>query len=50
MTQMNLSARQKRLTDIEIKLAVAKEGVGRKRDGLGVWYWSVQTITFRMNK
>ena len=27
-----------------------KEGVGRKKGRLRVWNWSVQTMTFRMNK
>ena len=27
-----------------------EEGGGRKWDGLGVWDWQIQTITFRMDK
>ena len=35
---------------IDIRLVVAKGDQGRKRDGLGVWGWQMQTITFRMDK
>ena len=36
--------------DKENRLVVAKEGVGKERDGLGVWRWHMPTITFRMNR
>ena len=29
---------------------VAKGEAGRERDGLGVWGWWMQTVTFRMDK
>ena len=34
----------------ENRLMVAKGEWGRERDGLGVWGWQMQTITFRMEK
>ena len=37
-------------TDTEIRLVIAKGEVGRERDGLTVWGWKMQTITFRMDK
>ena len=37
-------------SEMQRRLVVAKEGVGRERDGLGVWGWQMQTITFRIDK
>ena len=39
-----------RHTDIEYRLMLAKGERGRDRDGLGVWGWYMQNITFRMDK
>ena len=36
--------------DIENRLVVAKVGGAREWDGLGVWSWQMQTITFSMDK
>ena len=46
---MNLPMKQKRFTDKDNRLTVAK-GVGRGRDKLGVWGWQMQTIIYRMDK
>ena len=47
MEQMNTSTKQKQT---HIHIVVAREEEGMERDGLGVWGWWMQTITFRMDK
>ena len=37
MAQMNLSTKQKQTHRHREQIVVAKEEVGRERDGLGVW-------------
>ena len=49
MMQINLSMKQKRFTDKDNRLTVAK-GVGWGRDELGVWGYQMQTIIYRMDK
>ena len=39
-----------RLRDIKNRLVVAKGEEKREWDGLGVWGWSMQTITCRLDK
>ena len=35
--------------DTENNLVVAKGNGGRETDGLGVWDWQMQTVTFGIN-
>ena len=46
---MNLSMKQKRFTDKDNRLTVAK-GVGWGRDELRIWGQQMQTIIYRMDK
>ena len=39
MAQINLSMKQNKPTDIEIRLMVAKGERERKKDELGIWGW-----------
>ena len=47
---MNLCIEQKPIMDMESRLVVAMGGMGRKWDEQGFQGWSLQTITFRMDK
>ena len=49
MDQMNLSTKKNKFIHMENRL-VGKGGGAREQDGLGVWGWQMQTITFRMDK
>ena len=46
---MNLSTKKNKFINMENRL-LAKGQEGREQDGLGVWDWQMQTITFRMDK
>ena len=46
---MNLSTKKNKVINMENRL-LAKGQEGREQDGLGVWDWQMQTITFRMDK
>ena len=48
MSQMNLSTKQKETHRDQTCGCQGRER--RERDGLGVWGWYMQTITFRMDK
>ena len=47
---MNLYAKQKQIHRHREWTCVCQGGWGRERDGLRVWGWWMQTITFRMDK
>ena len=50
MTQINLSIKQKETHRHREQTGDAKGERGRERDGLEVWSWQMQTITFRMDE
>ena len=47
---MNLGTKQKWTYRHRDQTCGCQGEMGRERDGLGVWGWQMQTITFRMNK
>ena len=47
---MNLSRKQKQTHRHREQTYGCQGGAGRERDGLGVWGWQIQTVTFRMDK
>ena len=46
---MILSTKQKHIMAKESRFVVARGRVGREWDGLGVWAWWIQTVTFGMD-
>ena len=47
---MNLSTKQKQTHRHREQTCGCQGGGGKKWDGLGVWGWQMQTITFIMDK
>ena len=47
---MNLPTKQKQTYGHREQIYVCQGGGERKWDGLGVWGWQMQTVTFRMDK
>ena len=47
---MNLSTKQKLTHRHGEQTCGCQGGGGRERDGLGVWGWQMQTITFRTDR
>ena len=47
---MNISTEQKQTHRHRDQICGCQDGMGRKRDALGIWSWQMQTITFRMDK
>ena len=48
MTKINLSTKQKHTHRYREQAGGCQEGCGR--DGLGVWGWQMQTVSYRMDK
>ena len=49
-TKKNPPTRQKQTHRQENRLVVVAGEASKKRDGMRVWGWQMQTITFRMHK
>lgn len=47
---MNISMKQNRFIDIEIRFVVAKWEVGWEREGLEVWNQQIQTFIYKEDK
>ena len=45
---MNLPTEQKQ-TQRHVELTCGCQGGGEEQDGLGVWGWQMETITFKMD-